>query len=429
MKNRIFHPYTPFSAIDKGFPNVVRGEGMHLIDDQGRRYVDVVSTWWACALGHGREEVVRAIREQASVLQHSIAGSLTHPGVLKLADRLAGFMPTPDRHVVFASDGCSAVEAALKVALQYWHNVGRPEKNLLIGMDQGYHGDSLGALGVGFVDRFHEPFERITRHSAKLPFPNPGPGDPDGFEPAREILERHAERLAAVIVEPLCLGSAGMKIYSAGYLKKLADCCAENDVLLIVDEIAMGFGRTGRRFAFDHAGIDPDLVCVGKALTAGYMPLSACIVKDALYETFSDQGEKDRTFYHGNTFAGHPIGCAAALAALDVYETEDVVAHTAEKAKRMEARMREKLDLPAVRELRFLGLIGVAELEPAWRDRVPAIKQRLFARGYLFRPLETVFYLMPPLVIPDAELDDAVDALAESILAETTGRTEAPSPE
>jgi adenosylmethionine-8-amino-7-oxononanoate transaminase len=415
MKNKIFHPYTPFSALKNELPNMVRGEGIYLFDDRGKRYVDIVSSWWACPLGHSHPKVVKAIQEQTGLLQHSITGGMTHPNVLELADRLATLMPTPERHSVFASDGCSAVEASLKIAVQYWYNAGRPEKNWLIGMDQGYHGDSLGALSVGFVDGFHTPFEKTVSHPAKLPFPYPTDDDPEGFNPSRKVIEKHADQLAAVIVEPLCLGSAGMKIYSAGYLKKLADCCAANDVLLIVDEVAMGFGRTGKRFAFNHAGIDPDMVCVGKALTAGYMPLSACIVKDKIYSTFSDAGEKDCTFYHGNTYAGHPIGCAAALAALDIYEAENTVTYAADMAATMKQWMLPMAEMDCVKELRFLGMIGVVELKPDTKPQIAKIKQSLWEQGYLFRPLGTMFYLMPPLVISDDELRAAVYALQQTI--------------
>jgi len=410
MKNKIFHPYTTFSALNNKLPNMVRGEGIYLFDDAGNKYVDIVSSWWACALGHGHPKVVKAIQEQAAVLQHSITGSLTHPNVLALAERLADLMPTPDRHSVFASDGCSAVEAAIKIAIQYWYNVGRPEKTWVIGMDQGYHGDSLGALGAGFVDDFHKPFERAVSHPAKLPFPAD-----ENFEPSRMVIEEHKDQLAAVIVEPLCLGSAGMKIYSADYLKQLADCCAENDVLLIIDEVAMGFGRTGKRFAFNHANIDPDMVCLGKGLTAGYMPLSACVVKDSIYNTFSDAGEKDCTFYHGNTFAGHPIGCAAALAALDIYEAEGTVERGAEMAEKMKKWMQPLGELDCVKELRFLGMIGVVELKPETKPQIAEMKQSLFEQGYLFRPLGTMFYLMPPLIISDDDLKAAIYALQQTI--------------
>jgi adenosylmethionine-8-amino-7-oxononanoate aminotransferase len=185
--------------------------------------------------------------------------------------------------------------------------------------------------------------------------------------------------------------------------------------LLIIDEVAMGFGRTGKRFAFNHAEIDPDIVCVGKALTAGYMPLSACIVKDKIYDTFSDEGEKDCTFYHGNTYAGHPIGCAAALAALDIYEAEGTVERGAEMAEKMKQWMQPMAELDCVKELRFLGMIGVVELKPETKPLITKIKQSLFEQGYLFRPLGTMFYLMPPLVITDDELRAAVYALQQAI--------------
>jgi adenosylmethionine---8-amino-7-oxononanoate aminotransferase len=418
MNNHIFHPYTPFSVLEIGLPNMVRGEGIYLFDDTGKRYVDIASSWWACALGHSYPAVVKAIQDQAALLQHSITGSLTHPSVLKLAEKLAHLMPTSNRHVLFASDGCSAVEAALKIAIQYWYNVNRPEKSWVIGMDQGYHGDSMGALGAGFVDEFHAPFKHAVSHPAKLPFPLPTAADPNGFEPSRQVIEQHKEKLAAVIVEPLCLGSAGMKIYKAGYLKQLADCCAKNEILLIIDEVAMGFGRTGKRFAFNHAGIDPDLVCLGKALTAGYMPLSACVIKDRLYHTFTDQGEKDCTFYHGNTYAGHPIGCAAALAALEIYEAEETVERAAAMAEKIGRWMAPLAQLACVEELRFLGMIGVVQLKPETKPAIARIKQRLVEQGYLFRPLGTVFYLMPPLIISDLELKKAIDTLEAAIRAE-----------
>lgn len=410
MKNKIFHPYTQFSAIEKGFPNMVRGEGIYLFDDTGKRYVDIVSSWWACALGHGHPQVVKAIQQQAGVLQHSISGNLTHPSVLALADRLAELMPSPDRHTLFASDGCSAVEAALKIAIQYWYNLGRPEKTWVIGMDQGYHGDSLGALGAGFVEDFHKPFKNIVAHPAKLPFPLT-----EDFTSSQTVIEKNKDKLAAVIVEPLCLGSAGMKIYPANYLKQLADCCAANDVLLIVDEIAMGFGRTGKRFAFNHADIDPDMVTVGKALTAGYMPMSACIIKDNIYATFADTGSSDCTFYHGNTYAGHPIGCAAALAALNIYEAEATVDRAAEVAEKMKLWMQPMAALDSVKELRFLGMIGVVELKPEAKPSVAKIKAALLEQGYLFRPLGLVFYLMPPLMITEEQLREAVYALQKTL--------------
>lgn len=412
MKTHLFHPYTKFSAIKNDtFPNIVYGKGIHLQDDQGHSYVDIISSWWACALGHNHPKVVNAIKNQAGILQHSITGSMTHPNVLTLSDRLVNMMPTSDRHCLFASDGSSSIEASLKIALQYWHNIGKPEKNLLIGMDQAYHGDSLGALGVGFVDSFHTPYKNVVSSSFKLPFPKPTENDEDGFEPAKKIINKYADQMAAIILEPLCLGSAGMKMYSTGYLKKIANLCEKKNILLIIDEIAMGFGRTGKMFAFEHAGIDPDIVCLGKALTAGYMPMSSCIVKDKIYNTFSDNTDKDCTFYHGNTYAGHPIGCAAALAAIEVYESEETIRKSIEKASFMKMELNDFNSISCVENIRSLGMIGVVELKKEFTKKIPIIKNTLKELGYLFRPLGSVFYLMPPLIISKKELKKAIDVL------------------
>ena len=336
---------------------------------------------------------------------------MTHPNVLKLSERLAHLMPSPNRHCLFASDGSSSIEAALKISLQYWHNKGKIDKKWLVGMDQAYHGDSLGALGVGFVDSFHAPYKSAVKNSLKLPFPIPSEKDSDGFLQAHELINEHAENIAAIIVEPLCLGSAGMKFYSANYLKRLSDLCNEKEILLIVDEIAMGFGRTGKMFAFEHAGINPDIVCVGKALTAGYMPLSSCIVKNEIYESFSDLGEDDCTFYHGNTYAGHPIGCAAALAAIEIYTSENLIEQSYQTADFLKTELEHFKSLSCVKEIRSLHMIGVIELKIEFLKDVPSIKNKLRDQGFLFRPLGTTFYFMPPLIITIDELRDAVDAI------------------
>lgn len=412
MSKYLFHPYTRFSAIENDkFPNIVKGSGIYLFDDNGKRYTDIISSWWACALGHNHPKIVQSIQDQTNILQHSITGSMTHPNVLKLSERLAHLMPSPNRHCLFASDGSSSIEAALKISLQYWHNKGKIDKKWLVGMDQAYHGDSLGALGVGFVDSFHAPYKSAVKNSLKLPFPIPSEKDSDGFLQAHELINEHAENIAAIIVEPLCLGSAGMKFYSANYLKRLSDLCNEKEILLIVDEIAMGFGRTGKMFAFEHAGIDPDIVCVGKALTAGYMPLSSCIVKNEIYESFSDLGEDDCTFYHGNTYAGHPIGCAAALAAIEIYTSENLIEQSYQTADFLKTELEHFKSLSCVKEIRSLHMIGVIELKIEFLKDVPSIKNKLRDQGFLFRPLGTTFYFMPPLIITIDELRDAVDAI------------------
>ena len=406
---------------------IVRGEGIHLVDDRGRRYVDAISSWWCAALGHGRPEIIEAIRAQAGVLQHSILGNLAHPRAAELAARLAARMPSPQRHVLFASDGASAVEQALKIAVQYAHHRGEPRRTRFAALRGAYHGDTLGAMAAGFLEDWHRPFRALLTPAIPLP---PGPcaaparrTGPPAADPAPDyaaLLDPHAEELAAVIVEPLCLGAAGMRMYGADALRAIGGWCRSRRVPLIVDEIAMGFGRTGRMFAFEHAGLDPDLVCVGKALTAGSLPMSATIVRDAIYETFADR-PADHTLQHGHTFCGNPIAAAAALAALDLYEAGGGVDGVPPKAARLADRLLPLAAEPGVREVRCLGLIGALELEPdppgAAVTRAHHMRRHLQQAGVLLRPLGNVVYVLPPLTIAPAELDALVDAVAAALHA------------
>ncbi|MFH0909504.1 MAG: adenosylmethionine--8-amino-7-oxononanoate transaminase [bacterium] len=416
----LWHPYTRFSTFaHEPLPMIVRGEGIHLIDDQGHRYVDAISSWWCCALGHGHPKIVEAIQRQAAELQHSILGNLSHPHAVELASRLAALMPDPHRHVLFASDGSSAVEQALKIAVQYFHNIGRPERKRFACLADGYHGDTFGAMSMGYIETFHKPFQPLLIPADRLPFPGgPAGAGPSGgtssrssaFEDALRILDPHAHEYAAVIVEPLVQGAAGMRMYGADWLKKLADWCKANGVLLIVDEIATGFGRTGTLFALEQAGIDPDIVCVGKALSAGYLPISATIVKDTIYATFGDQ-PVDHTLQHGHTFSGNPICAAAALAALDVYTAPDFLPEVRRKSSLL-ASTRDTRHPP-----RILGLIAAVELGNIGHARL--VRESLVACGVLLRPLGNVVYIMPPLIISDNELTVLAQEVATAIL-ETT---------
>ena len=425
----VWHPYTRHSAAaETPFPVMARGEGVYLYDVEGRRYLDAISSWWCCNLGHGHPRVVDAIVRQARELQHSILGNMSHPPAIELAGRLADLFGGEGRRVLFASDGASAVEAALKIALQYWVNLGRPAKRRFASLTDGYHGDTLGAVSVGYVESFHRAFQPVLFDVFRAGSPccgtcvhglRPETCGARCFDSMGGILAEHGDELAAVIVEPLCQGAAGMRIYSPEYLRRLAAACAARDVLLIVDEIAMGFGRTGRMFAFEHAAIDPDLVCVGKGLAAGYLPISAAVVKPRIYAAFAD-GPRDGTFYHGHTFTGNPIACAAALETLRLYEEERIV----DRAARLGGVLRERLAplaaCPGVRDVRCLGMIGAVELEArpaAEPSRAQQVRDALLHRGILVRPLGDVVYYMLPLTTPDDVLADAVDALGEALQA------------
>lgn len=426
-RQSIWHPYTRFSAINAGpLPIMTRGEGIYLYDAEGRKYLDAISSWWACNLGHSHPAVMDAIIAQTRELQHSILGNLSHPRAIELASMIADLFPD-DRRVMFASDGSCAVEAALKIALQYWYNIGQTRKTKFISLDFAYHGDTLGAVSVGYLEAFHKPFKSALFPVFQAPSPCCGtcafhaPEQTcvqECIDTMRTLIREHAHEVAAVIIEPMCQGSGGMRIHTASYLKALAETCKHEGVLLIADEIAVGMGRTGKLFAFEHAGILPDIVCMGKSLSAGYLPISAAVVRDAIYETFRDQPE-DHTFYHGHTFAGNPIAAAAAVATLRVFEAEGVVAHAAAMGKILAEELAPLATLPGVRNVRSLGLIGVVELEDNQDGfgarRAIQIRDRLRANGILLRPLGPVIYVMPPLIIPEPSLRYLVQALGKVI--------------
>ncbi|MBU0716593.1 MAG: adenosylmethionine--8-amino-7-oxononanoate transaminase [Verrucomicrobia bacterium] len=430
-RQHLWHPYSRHSAMrDTAFPVIVRGEGVYLFDSDGRRYLDAISSWWACNLGHSHPRLVKAMTSQAQCLQHSILGNLSHPGAIELAARLAELFPDRRRRVFFSGDGASAVEAALKIAVQYWYNRGRPERRRFVSLGNAYHGDTLGAVSVGYVPEFHAPFQPLLFPVYRAEAPccgtcahNPPPSAvadcvQECVAPMADILEKNAAKIAAVIVEPICQGAAGMRIYAPACLAKMAALCRKHDVLLIADEIAMGFGRTGRMFAFEHAGIDPDIVCLGKGLAGGYLPMSATIVREALYETFTDQ-PADHTFYHGHTFAGNPVTAAVALETLRIYEEDRIVEHARKAGERLQEAMAPIRGLSGVRDVRGLGLLAVVELAESKGQSGPARARRMAAwllqQGILIRPLGSVVYLMPPLITPDPVLDQLVGQVREAL--------------
>lgn len=428
-RQSIWHPFTKLSAITEDpFPVITRGDGPFLFDNDGNRYLDAISSWWCCNLGHSHPCLTAALKQQCDLLQHSILGNLTHPQAIELSERLRQHFPHPRRRVLFASDGASAVEAALRQAVQYWHNVGRPQKNRFAALQEGYHGDTFGAMSLGFMPSFHAPYKDIVMpvYHAERPF---CAGCKWGHEPQtcrtqclqsmKKIVEEHANELAAVVVEPHCQGAAGMRIYSSAYLKGLAQLCQDHEVLLIVDEIAMGFGRTGRMFSFEHAGIDPDIVCLGKGLSAGYLPVSAAVTKEEIYVTFSDK-PVDHTFYHGHTFAGNPLGMTAALTCLEIYDKENIVAQAADLGKTLGAEWESFKELSTIDNVRHLGMVAAFDVKDG-RDGTPGaeraqrVRRALMKEEVLLRPLGNVLYLTPPLITPEDLMRDTVRKLFTAV--------------
>ncbi len=411
-KKHIWHPYTRFSALrGDPLPVMERGEGVYLYDKSGKQYLDAISSWWCASLGHSHPRLLSAISRQSKKLQHSILGNMSHEPAEVLAQRLCAKMQSPDYHAMFCSDGSSAIEAALKISLQYFHNIGKPEKNAFMTLSGDYHGDTLGSVSVGYVEGFHEPFAPMLRKSFTVDLPDYESGQ--GIVPSEKLMEAHGSEICAVILEPLCQGASGMRMYDAQYLRDIADLCHRHDIILIIDEIAMGFGRTGKYWAYEHAGISPDIVCVGKAVTGGYLPLSAAICSDRIYDTFSDMDGEDHTFYHGHTFAGNPLAAACAVEAMSIYDEMDAATVAACLGNQMKDILKPLGELDTVANVRCLGLIGAVEMVVA--EKAAQVRDRLMEQGVIVRPLGEVLYLMPPLVITDEQMHGLCNQFVDAV--------------
>jgi adenosylmethionine---8-amino-7-oxononanoate aminotransferase len=416
----LWHPYTKQSFITREqFPIITKASGIYLYDNDNNRYFDAVSSWWASNLGHCHPKITAAIKKQAETLDHSILGNMSHPFAINLAEKIAKLMPKDNYYSFFASDGASAVEAALKIALQYWYIKKQPQRNNFLSLNGNYHGDTLGAVSIGFLPDFHAPFAHAVRPSLKAEAPyckNCIEKDSNScslscFSAAEQVITTHSEQIAAMIVEPLCQCAGGMCIYKPEYLKKLAELCQKHGILLIADEIAVGFGRTGKMFAFEHANIIPDIICLGKGLAGGHLPMSATIVKKNIYQSFNDAID-DCTFYHGHTFAGNPICAAAALATLQIYTEEKIVQQAERKGKILQNAVAELKTIPQIKNIRGLGMIAAFDVESS--AFAHKIKAALMSKGVMLRPLGNTLYLMPPLITPDKVLLETVALIKET---------------
>ena len=315
----LWHPFTPQQTWSEQAPLVIeRAEGTTLVDVHGRRYIDGVSSLWCNVHGHRHPAIDAAIREQLDRVAHSTMLGLSHPPAIELAERLVRLSPAGLQRVFYSDSGSTAVEIALKMAYQWWaqreNTVARPPRTTFIRLRDAYHGDTIGSVSVGGIDLFHACYRPLLFDSLAAE-----PGDAAHMA---ALLAEHGERVCAVVVEPLVQGAAGMLVHPAGYLRAVRELCDRHGVPLICDEVATGFGRTGRMFACEHEGVAPDLLCVAKGLTGGYLPLAATLTTERIYEGFLGAPEQQRTFFHGHTYTGNPLACAAALATLDVFESE-----------------------------------------------------------------------------------------------------------
>jgi adenosylmethionine-8-amino-7-oxononanoate aminotransferase len=420
----VWHPFTQQQAwMDEDAPIIERAEGCTLVDTDGTAYLDGVSSLWCTVHGHRHPAIDAAVRAQLDRVAHTTMLGLSHPPAIELAQRLLAVAPRGDRELtrVFYSDnGSTANEIALKMAFQFHRIRGDERRTRFVYLDMSYHGDTVGSVSVGGIDLFHTLFRPLLFDGIRV-----AAGDVAGLE---RVLREEGDTVAALIMEPLVQGAAGMLLHPDGYLRAVRELCDRHDVLLIADEVATGFGRTGTMFACEQEGVVPDLMSVAKGLTGGYLPLAATLTTERVYEGFLGRFEEFRTFFHGHTYTGNPLACAAALATLQVFEDERTLEALARKVELLGALLDEHVaPLPAVREIRRRGTMTGIELVDFPLEARMGHQVTLAARerGAIVRPLGDVVVLMPPLSISEDELRRLVAITAEAIAVATAG---APAP-
>ena len=412
----VWHPCTQMKHHEQlPLVPIARGEGMWLYDFDGNRYLDAISSWWVNLFGHANPRINAAVADQLGKLEHVMLAGFTHEPVVRLSERLSAI--TGLSHCFYGSDGASATEIALKMSFHYWRNSGRPEKTRFVSLRNGYHGETLGALSVTDVPLFRDTYAPLLRGSVQVPSPDwrqAAPGESPQQVAVRtaqvlaEHLREHHAQTAALILEPLVQGAGGMAMYHPRYLKEARALCDHYGVHLIADEIAVGFGRTGSFLACEQAGIKADFLCLSKGLTGGYLPLSVTLTSEQVYGAFYDD-DATRGFLHSHSYTGNALACRAALAVLDIFEQDSVIASNREKSAAFTRRCAALARHPQVRNFRNTGMIwafDAADDNPEFSRR---FYQRALARGLLLRPLGNTVYFMPPYVIEPGQMDLIVE--------------------
>ncbi|MCL5023466.1 MAG: adenosylmethionine--8-amino-7-oxononanoate transaminase [Nitrospirae bacterium] len=444
-KRYIWHPFTQMKDWLDEKPVIISGGGGCFLEDvYGNRYLDGVSSLWVNIHGHRKKEIDEAIREQLDHIGHTTMLGLSNIPAIKLAERLvrliqrspAGSRPSPNK-VFYSDNGSTAVEVALKMAFQYWIHKGKEARTSFLSLRNGYHGDTLGAVSVGGIDIFHSTFAPLLFKTHKAPSPYCYRCELDAAYPGcglsclrkmEEILSEHAAEIAAVIVEPLVQTAGGMIVSPPGYLGGVRRLCTNYGVLMIADEVATGFGRTGRMFACEHEGVTPDILCLSKGITGGYLPLAATIATEEIHDAFLGEFRELKTFFHGHSYTGNPLGCAAALACLDIFEREKILEGLGPKIGMLEDFLREAVKFDHVGDARNKGLMAGIELvkEKATKEPYPWEEKRgwrvcNYARdhGVIIRPLGNVVVIMPPLSIGLEDLDRLLKVIGEGVASAT----------
>ncbi len=429
----IWHPCSQMKDYEELSPIVIdHGEGVYLYDTDGKKYIDVISSWWCNLLGHCNPAISNALKEQADTLEHVIFANFTHKPAIRLAERLSKILPKGLCKFNFTDNGSSAIEAAMKVSFQYHEQTGNPQKTKFMALSDAYHGETIGALSVGDCDLYTKLYKPILMDIVRIEGPDcyrcpygkcRDNCDCECAKKAEQIFAQYGNETAALLVEPLLQGSAGMKIYPPLYLRKLRELCDKYNVHLLADEIATGYGRTGKMFAFEHAGVSPDIMCLSKGLTGGYMPMAIFATTQKIYDAFYDDYNTGKAFMHSHTYSGNPMACSCANAVLDLMEDGKILKRAQENAVYFNNMIKDKfLSHKNVGEVRHIGLINAIEIvknkdtKEAFDGKLRLgyqIYRKALKKGVILRPLGDVIYFNPPLIMEREDMNYATDVAKE----------------
>jgi adenosylmethionine-8-amino-7-oxononanoate transaminase len=428
----IWHPFTQMKDFeDSDHKVIVRGDGIKLFDADGNEYYDTVSSWWTNTLGHCNREISQAIKKQLDTLEHVIFAGFTHPFAAEFIDLLKETLHKSLSKYFFSDNGSTAVEVALKMSFQYWQNLGNKEKTRFIMLDNAYHGDTIGAVSVGGVSMYHKLYKPLMFESIKVKSPDCSTCpfrkseftfdtsdcgcNIECFGDMEKAIKENSNITAAVIVEPLLQGAGGMLLYKKEYLQLLEKTAKENDVLVIYDEVATGFGRTGSMFAYQQSGTVPDIICLSKGITAGFMPLAITVSTDRIYNAFYDDYFSHKTFFHGHSYTGNPLACAAGIENLKILKRDDLPYSNIKTSEVFHGRLKSLSRYDFINDIRFKGFVGAVDIVKSRRDKIPFLPQERIGRkiyetslenGIILRPLGDTIYFFLPLIVSPSNIED-----------------------
>lgn len=431
----IWHPYTQMKDAEAlSLILIERAKSIKLYDSEGNIYFDTIASWWCNVHGHNHPVIKKAVRKQLDALEHVLFAGFTHRPAILLAEKLLALTAGKFSRIFFSDNGSTSVEVALKMSFQYWHNIGKSVKKRFVSLDCGYHGDTVGAMSVSGIDLFNKVFSPLFFPSLKAPSPYCY-RCPMGKErqscaiecigPLEELLRRKNKEICALIIEPLMMGAGGMIIYPKEYLEKAAELAKKYDIHLILDEVATGFGRTGKMFAYQHIdNIAPDFLCLSKGITSGYLPFAATLTTEKIYRAFYADYEKGKTFFHGHTYTANPVSCSAALASLRLFKEEETLRKMHKLLPFFHQWLEGLRDLPLAGDVRYIGLAGAIELVKDKRTKERfGLKRRIglevykrgLRQGLILRPLGDIVYLFLPLCVTHPELKEITSRVSRVI--------------